>query len=104
MRPLIDHCGPVNRPFEPFPYSALEGSIIDRFEAIAKRFATRVALSDRVSQLTYGGLADLVSRIAADIAVAVADRPGPVAIVLPRNVFFPAAMLGVLAAGRGYVP
>jgi amino acid adenylation domain-containing protein len=104
MRPPIDHCGPVDRPFEPFPYSALEGSIIDRFEAIAKRFTTRVALSDRVSQLTYGGLADLVSRIAADIAVAVADRPGPVAIVLPRNVFFPAAMLGVLAAGRGYVP
>jgi amino acid adenylation domain-containing protein len=102
--PPIDHGGPVDRPFQPFSYSALEGSITDRFEAIARRFSTRVAVSDCVRSLTYSELAILSDRIAAAVAVAVADRQGPVAILLPRDVLFPAAMLGVLAVGRGYVP
>jgi non-ribosomal peptide synthetase component F len=96
--------GPVDRPFEPFPHSALAASITERFEATARRFSTRVAVSDGVRQLTYSELAILVDRIADATAAAVADRAGPVAILLPRNVHFPAAMLGVLAAGRGCVP
>jgi amino acid adenylation domain-containing protein len=100
----LDLGGPVDRPFEPFPHSALAASITERFEATARRFSTRVAVSDGVRQLTYSELAILVDRIADAIAAAVADRAGPVAILLPRNVHFPAAMLGVLAAGRGCVP
>jgi amino acid adenylation domain-containing protein len=100
----IDHGGPVDRPFEPFPYSARERSIIDRFEAVARRFSTRVAVSDCARSLTYADLATLTDRIAAATAAAAADRPGPVAILLPRDVHFPAAMLGVLATGRCFVP
>jgi amino acid adenylation domain-containing protein len=100
----IDYGGPIDRPFESFPCSALEGSIIDRFDTTARRFSSRIAVSDCARRLTYADLAILVDRIAAAIAVAVADRPGPVAILLPRDVLFPAAMLGVLAVGRGYVP
>ena len=33
-----DFGGPVDRPYERFPETALEGSIIDRFDAIARRF------------------------------------------------------------------
>src|SRR5215208_4167836 len=100
----IDHGGPVHRPFEPFPPSALDGSIVDRFEYIARRFATRLAVSDCVRNFTYAELAALVERIADATAAAVADRTGPVAILLPADAFFPAALLGVLATGRGYVP
>jgi len=99
----IDHGGPVDRPFEPFPYSARERSIIDRFEAVARRFSTRVAVSDCARSLTYADLATLTDRIADATAAAAADRPGPVAILLPRDVHFPAAMLGVLATGRCFV-
>jgi amino acid adenylation domain-containing protein len=102
--PPMDCGGPVDRPFEPFPYSALEGSIIDRFETTWRRFSTCVAVSDCGRQLTYAELAILVDRIAAAAVAAASDRPGPVAILLPRDVYFPAAMLGVLASGRGYVP
>ena len=100
----LDHGGPVDRPFEPFPSSALNGSIVDRFEDIARRFATRLAVSDSVRSFTYAELAALVERIANATAAAVADRDGPVAILLASNAFFPAALMGVLAAGRGYVP
>jgi amino acid adenylation domain-containing protein len=102
--PPMDYGGPVDRPFEPFPHSALDGSIVERFEATARRFSARLAVSDCVRQLTYAELAILVDRIATATVAAAADRPGPVAILLPRDVYFPAAMLGVLASGRGYVP
>lgn len=104
MRPPMDHCGPVGRSFEPFPGSALGGSIIDRFDVVVQRFSERVALSDCTDRLTYGELARLVYRIAAAVSDSVADRSGPVAIMLSRDVSFPAAMLGALASGRGFVP
>src|SRR5262249_48950415 len=100
----VDYGGPVDRPFEPFPRSALEGSIIERFNAVAARFSYRLAVSDGSSRLTYGELAALVNRIAKMTNQAVRDRPGPVATLLPRDCRFPAAMLGALAAGHGCIP
>jgi amino acid adenylation domain-containing protein len=102
-RPL-DYGGPVDRPYELFPESALDKSIVDRFETIARRFAARTAVADTARLITYAELAQLVVRIAA-ATVKVADgRPGPIAILLPRDVTFPAAMLAVLTSGRGFVP
>jgi amino acid adenylation domain-containing protein len=100
----LDYGGPVDRPFEPFPHAALEKSIVDRFEATARRYAARTAVADTVRRLTYAELAHLVARIAAATVQAVDDRPDPVVILLPRDIYFPAAMLGALAAGRGCVP
>jgi amino acid adenylation domain-containing protein len=100
----IDHGGPVDRPFEPFPPGTLDGSIIDRFEYIAQRFPTRLAVSDSTRNLTYAEFSALVDRIANGTASAAADRTGPVAILLASDAVFPAALIGVLAAGRSYVP
>jgi amino acid adenylation domain-containing protein len=100
----VDYGGPVDHPFKVFPASALGRSIIDRFEAIVRRFGARLAIQDTAVSLTYAELGGWVDRIATVISLAVASRPGPVAIFLNSDVYFPAAMLGVLAAGRGYVP
>jgi acyl-CoA synthetase (AMP-forming)/AMP-acid ligase II len=54
--------------------------------------------------LTYAELAALVERIAAATAAATAGRAGPVAILLPSDIRYPTAMLGVLAACRAYIP
>jgi amino acid adenylation domain-containing protein len=99
----IDFGGPVGRPYEPFPESALEGSVIDRFDEIAERHAGRLAVQDMERSLTYAELKRLVDRIAAAV-IAADGREGPVAILLPNDVRFPAAVLGVMAAGRGVVP
>ena len=100
----LDHGGPHDQPFEPFTDAVLESSIIDRFDVIAGRFASRVATQDSRVSLTYADLAALVERIAAATAAAIGDRPGPVALLLPADAQFPAAMLGVLALARAYIP
>jgi amino acid adenylation domain-containing protein len=99
----IDYGGPADRSFEPFPYSVLDGSVIDRFNAVARRFSERLAVQDLTCCLTYSELAALVDRIAAVTNAATARSAGPVAILLKSDARFPAAMLGVLAAGRSYV-
>jgi amino acid adenylation domain-containing protein len=90
--------------FEPFSEAALDGSIIDRFDATAARYADRLAVSDENRSLNYSELSSLRDRIAAAIACATGDRPGPVAILLRNEARYPAAMLGVLASGRAFVP
>lgn len=100
----LDHGGPVDRPFERFPAAALDHSITQRFFATARDFASDLALSDCTRRLTYAELAALVDRIAAATVAIAADRPGPVAILLPSEISYPAAMLGALASGRGFVP
>jgi len=86
-----------------FPASALDGSITDRFEAIVRQFPARLAVQDTTVSFTYAELAKLVEQIAAATAAATEGRAGPVAVMIPADANFPAAMLGVLAAGRAYV-
>jgi amino acid adenylation domain-containing protein len=96
--------GSVDCPFKPFSEAALEGSIIDRFDATAARYAERLAVSDEYRSLNYFELSCLVDRIAAAIVRATGNRAGPVAVLLQNEARYPAAMLGVLASGRAFVP
>jgi acyl-CoA synthetase (AMP-forming)/AMP-acid ligase II len=90
--------------FESFPESALDGSIVDRFDATVRRFPSRLAISDAAQSLTYSELSSLIDRIAVAVDATVNKRPGPVAIFRPNDVLYAATTLGILAAGRGYVP
>ena len=99
----LDHGGPVDRPFEPFPYEALDGSIVDRFLVVAERHADRLAVQDDKVSLTYAEVADQAGRIAAALQGVLSGRDGPVAILLPNDARLPPAMLGVLAVGRAFV-
>jgi amino acid adenylation domain-containing protein len=90
-------------PFEPIAECVLDESIIDRFNAIVRRFPSEVAIQEPSIRLTYAELAGLVSRIATATIAAAEGRPGPIAILLQASAYLPAAMLGVLAAGRAYV-
>lgn len=105
MTPLpLDFDGPSNHSFIPFPVSALEQSVLDRFRAIANRHAQRLAIDDGRQRLTYGEVCARVERIAATLAARLPPGDDPVAILLDQEADFPVAMLGVLAAGRAYVP
>src|SRR5438067_2644361 len=42
----VDYGGPVDRAFESFSYAALEGSVIERFDAVVRRFPARLAIED----------------------------------------------------------
>src|SRR5581483_7510688 len=90
--------------FEASTERVLDETIIDRFEAVVCRFGAEVAVQDPSIRLTYSELAGWVNRIAAATIAAVERQQGPIAILLQANAYLPAAMLGVLAAGRAYVP
>jgi amino acid adenylation domain-containing protein len=90
--------------FEIFPESALSGSIVDRFAAVATRYAGRIAVSDIERTMTYAELARLVGNAATNLRRELGDREGAVGILMPHEARFPAAILSVLAAGRAHVP
>lgn len=100
----LDFGGPTDRPFTPFPASALEDSILDRFRAIAHRHAGRLAIDDGHQRLTYGEVRARVERLAGLLMTGLPPGADPVAIFLDHYASFPIAMLAVLAAGRAYVP
>jgi acyl-CoA synthetase (AMP-forming)/AMP-acid ligase II len=100
----IDHGGPVGRPFEPFPYEALDGSILDRLELVVQRQGDRLAIQDGERTLTYDELADCVGRIAGALQPVLEGRPGPIALLLGNRLCLPPAIFGTLAAGRPFFP
>jgi amino acid adenylation domain-containing protein len=83
--------------------SSAHGSIVERFDAVARLYPERLALRDQTRSLTYAQLASLSPRIAAAICTH-AVGAGPVGVLLGHEARFPAAILGVLAAGRICVP
>jgi amino acid adenylation domain-containing protein len=87
--------------FEPFPAAALQASICARFEQVAQRQPTHTAIADDRRTLSYGELAQEMRRIAALIAVV--PGPAPVAVLMRNEARMPAALLGVIRAGRACV-
>jgi acyl-coenzyme A synthetase/AMP-(fatty) acid ligase/thioesterase domain-containing protein/acyl carrier protein len=100
-RPL-DLNGPVDRPFDRFPDSALDRPVIDHFEQAARLHRDRIAIRNADTALTYGELWDGVSGLAE--ALAADGRPGElIGILLPASPMCALAMLACLAAGRPFV-
>ena len=99
----LDHGGPLDRPFEPFPETAEARSVAHRFDEIAARYPDNLAIRDGDVSLNYAELAALVDRIAAAVAGA-AKPPGVVGVLLNHGYRFVAAVLGVMAAGHACVP
>jgi amino acid adenylation domain-containing protein len=100
---LAAHEAQVDASYEPFPIAALAGTIGERFAEIVRRFPDNAAVADTERSFTYRQLADETRRIALALEAAAGDRPGPVAIFLPNEARFVAAMLAALTIGRGYV-
>src|ERR1700730_6389201 len=99
----LDLNGPTDIPFERFDDGVIEHSIVSRFRRIAERYATRIAIDDGVTRLTYAEVWRITCHLARRVEVVVpAGRP--IAILLPNAALFPAAALACLAVGRPYVP
>ena len=100
----LDFGGPVDHPFMPFPVSALDGSVLDRFRSVAQHHVHRLAIHDGQRKITYGELQEAVDRLSGTLAAVLPEGDAPVAIFLDHTAQFPVAMLAVLATGRPYVP
>jgi amino acid adenylation domain-containing protein len=90
--------------FRPFEKAAIDHSIPDRFEQQVRQYPNRVAIKTNHRQLTYAELNQAANRV----AHAIVDRRGsgnePIALLFAQDVAVMVAMLGVLKAGKCYVP
>lgn len=80
-----------------------EGNIISRFLAIVKQYPARPALEKGQVVWSYSGLAEKAEKIAKAILDSADDRPF-VAVMADKSLECYAAILGVLMAGKGYLP
>ena len=90
--------------FKPFPRSALESSIAERFASGARRLAARLAVLSPHGTLTYAELASAADRVAAAVHAHSRCAARTVVVLCEQRPTLVAAILGVLAARRCYVP
>ena len=94
---------PTN-PFVMFGTEDVEGSVPARFEQQVRLHSGRVAVKTAAHVLTYDELNHAANRIAHAILERRGPGPEPVALILEHGAMMVAGLLGVLKAGKFYVP
>jgi len=96
-----------NRPasvFVPFDPAEVDTCVPTRFEKIVRAHGAREAVTTAARTLTYDALNACANRIAHEVL----DRRGPtgepVALLLDNDASMVSAIIGVLKAGKAYVP
>jgi amino acid adenylation domain-containing protein len=82
----------------------LQRSIIDRFERIVRRYPQRRAVNSRKLQLTYEKLNQAANRVARAVMAGDGSKNAPVAVLINEPGAMIPAIMGILKAGKIYVP
>jgi amino acid adenylation domain-containing protein len=90
--------------FTEFTPEEVEQSIPSRFERIVSQYPNRIAVKTRNHTLTYDELNRRSNRVARAILAQCGEDNEPVALLLENDAPMIAAILGVLKAGKIYVP
>jgi amino acid adenylation domain-containing protein len=91
----------VSPPIQP---EEIERSIPERFKEQVERAPDAVAVRTRTRQLSYARLDSWSNAIAADLLDRLDAAPEPVPFLLPQGPLAIAATIGILKAGKFYVP
>ncbi len=92
------------RGFRPFERAAIEQSIGARFEEQVAHGPDRLAVKFGAASFTYAQLNAEANQVAHAILAARGEEAEPVAVVVEQGISLVAATLGVLKAGKFYVP
>jgi amino acid adenylation domain-containing protein len=95
--------GPRN-PFARFGKDEIEQSIPSRFEQQVEKYPDQIAVKTRHRELTYAALNGLANRLGRAILVQRGQRNEPVGLLVEHDEVAIVAMLGILKAGKAYVP
>ncbi len=90
--------------FVPFAKGEIEQSIPGRFEQQVKAHSQRIAVKSERYVVTYEALNQWANRVAHALIGACGTVSEPIALLLDRDAPHVAAILGVLKAGKIYVP
>ena len=91
-------------PFIPFDRRDIEQSIPRRFEQQVRLYPGRLAVQDNVCAFTYGELNRAANRVAWAILSASGKKVPTVVLLVEHGAPAIAALMGVLKAGKAYVP
>ncbi len=91
-------------PFIAFPKEAIEQSIGSRFREQAARYPDNIAVRTKNEQWTYAQLEELSNRVANALLTLRGNGEERIALFFRHGASMIAAMLGVLKAGKTYVP
>ena len=90
--------------FKPFEKASVDTSIADRFEQQVHQYPNRMAIKTTYQQLTYAELNQAANRVAHAIVARRGSANEPIALLFAQDIAVMVAMLGVLKAGKFYVP
>ncbi len=88
----------------PFTTADLEQSIAQRFEQRVRQDPAALAVQSGTESWSYADLDRMANRVAHAILAQRGEGPEPVALLFEHGAWFIAAILGVLKAGKFYVP
>lgn len=94
---------PAPAGYVPFPRSALDGSVIARFEEQVKRHEAKIAVCTATEQISYGDLNSTANRWARRLLGCADAATAPVAILMDQDDPVIPAIFGTLKAGKAYV-
>ena len=90
--------------FEEFDTKEIEQSISDRFEKIVAKYLDSIAVKTKQQTLTYDELNTAANRIARAVIKKSDKKNGPVALLIEQSTSLIATIIGILKAGKTYVP
>lgn len=99
---LIRHTLPAS--FVPFPRTALEQSIAERFEQQVRQYPERIAVKTPDKHISYDALNQAANRIARAILRQRCAGSEPIGLLCGQNIELIAAILGIVKSGKAYVP
>jgi amino acid adenylation domain-containing protein len=91
-------------PFIAFNKADIEQSIPARFEQQVQRHSHRLAIRDQKQDFTYSELNGMANNLAWAILDLLGNEPEPIALLLDQSSSLVASILGILKAGKFYVP
>ncbi|MBV9772803.1 MAG: amino acid adenylation domain-containing protein [Gemmatimonadetes bacterium] len=95
---------PTDRPFAEFARGEIEQTLTTRFEAQVRLHPRRLAVRTRTTQLSYAELDRAAEGVARAILRARPAGPERVALLFEHDAAMIVGILGVLKAGKTYVP
>jgi amino acid adenylation domain-containing protein len=101
---IRERCGHPSRRFVEFRTEDVDQSVAARFEAQVDHHGDRVAVRSATCELTYRQLDRLANQIAGAILGRLGEGNEPVAVLFEHDTAVVAAILGVLKAGKCYLP
>jgi amino acid adenylation domain-containing protein len=104
QRAIRDTCFHPTGRFVEFKREDIEQSISDRFEQNVRKYPNRLAVKTKDNELTYDQLNRVANQVARAILAHCGEGQEQVALLMEHDAPVIAAMIGVLKAGKVYVP